>query len=363
MRKIFTLLLLFFLVISRAQDKKTPVKIAVIGLTHTHVHWILGRPEVNDIEIVAIVEANRELAERYAEQHNFPMSMVFDNVEQMLSKVRPEAVAAFGNIQEHLKVVETFAPLGIHVMVEKPLAVSFDHARKIEQLATKHKIHVFTNYETTWYASNERARNLIEEKSIGDLRKIVVHDGHRGPKEIGVNKEFLDWLTDPALNGGGAITDFGCYGANLITWLSDGQRPVSVTAVLQTLKPEIYPEVDDEATVILTYKEFQGIIQASWNWPISRKDMEVYGASGQIFCDNSNEISTQFSEDQPMIKRTLPDRKYPDNDPFAKFAALIRNKTSLDGYDPSGLKNNMLVMEILEAAKKSARQHKTVFLN
>ena len=64
------------------------------------------------------------------------------------------------------------------------------------------------------------------------------------------------------LNGGGAVVDFGCYGANLITWLMDGIEPMTVTAVLQTLKPEIYERVDD-ATVIVTYPHAQEIIQGS----------------------------------------------------------------------------------------------------
>ena len=40
---------------------------------------------------------------------------------------------------------------------------------------------------------------------IGDLRKIVVHDGHRGPKETGVSPEFFRWLTDPVENGAEAL--------------------------------------------------------------------------------------------------------------------------------------------------------------
>ena len=93
--------------------------------------------------------------------------------------------------------------------------------------------------------------------------------------------EFLAWLTDPEKNGAGALFDFGCYGANLMTWLMNDARPVSVTAVTQRIKPEIYAKVDDEATIILEYPGAQAIIQASWNWPFDRKDMEVYGRTGQ----------------------------------------------------------------------------------
>ncbi len=110
----------------------------------------------------------------------------------------------------------------------------------------------------------------------------MVHDGHRGPKEIGVQPEFLAWLTDPAQNGAGALFDFGCYGANLMTWLMDDARPTTVTAVTQRIKPDVYPKVDDEATIILEYPGAQAIIQASWNWPFDRKDMEIYGRTGQV---------------------------------------------------------------------------------
>ena len=122
-------------------------------------------------------------------------------------------------------------------------------------------------------ASNRAAYDLVHGHALGDVRKVVVHDGHSGPKEIGVGPEFLSWLTDPKLNGGGALFDFGCYGADLMTWLMDGQRPETVTAVTQQIKPEIYPRVDDEATIILTYPKAQAILQASWNWPFDRKDM------------------------------------------------------------------------------------------
>src|SRR5690606_20131872 len=140
-------------------------------------------------------------------------------------------------------IVETCAPKGIHIMVEKPLAVSLEHAKKMEALAKKHQIHLLTNYETSWYPTNVKANELLKEGTIGALRKVIVRDGHKGPKKIGVSPEFLNFLTDPKLNGGGAIMDFGCYGANLMTWIQQGKRPNSVTAVTQQLQPENNPKV------------------------------------------------------------------------------------------------------------------------
>ena len=346
-----------------SQDE--PLKIGVVGLTHTHVHWILGAQDNKNIKIVGIVETNKDLAKRYLDQYGLSMDLVYDTMEDMINATHPEAVTAFGTIFEHLKVVETCAPKGIHVMVEKPLAVSLEHANKMKALAEKYNIHLLTNYETTWYPTNHRAKALLDEGVIGDVRKVVVRDGHRGPKKIGVNSEFLEWLTDPVQNGGGAITDFGCYGANLMTWLMNGEKPITVTAVTQQQQPENNPKVDDDATIILTYKNSNATIQASWDWPIGRKDMEIYGLTGAIYADNRNDMRVRIAEGYDGFDETsytFEEREAPYNDPFSFFAAVVKNKITLKPYDLSSLENNMMVMEILDAAIRSAKEHKTINL-
>lgn len=337
-----------------------PLRVGVVGLVHDHVHWILGRPDRGDIEIVGIAEPNQELAGRYARQYGFSMDLVYPTIEAMLDATKPEAVTAFNSIYGHLEVVQKCAPRGIHVMVEKPLAVGVDHARKMAQLARQNNIHLLTNYETTWYGSNHQAYQMLREGKVGNLRKVVVHDGHPGPKEIGVSREFLDWLTNPVLNGGGALTDFGCYGANLITWLMQGQKPASVTCVTQQHKPDVYPRVDDEATIILEYPGMQGIIQASWNWPYNRKDMEVYGQTGYILCLNRTNLSILLDEQEGPYNESAPSPKY--DDPFFYFAAVVRGAQQVSPLSLSALENNLIVVEILEAARKSAKKGKTIDL-
>lgn len=342
-----------------SQGAASPIRIGVVGLVHDHVHWILGREERGDIAIVGIAEPNRALAQRYADQYGFSMDIVYNTVEELIESARPEAVTVFTSIYDHLRVTEIAARHGVHVMVEKPLAVSLEHARQMKVVADSAGIHLITNYETSWYPSVYRARMILDAGEIGPIRKIVVRDGHRGPKEIGVSDEFLSWLTDPELNGGGAIVDFGCYGANLITWLLGGQRPISVTAVTQTIKPEIYPKVDDEATIIVTYPDAQGVIQASWNWPVSRKDMSVYGTSGFVHADNAMEMRFRPSEDEPESRieaEAVPDHH---DDPFSYFAAVVRG-TIQPANDLSSLETNMIVMEILDAARQSAATGRTI---
>ncbi len=348
---------------SQAQQAKKPLRVGVAGLTHGHVGWILNYKKNDIVEIVGIAEPDHLLAERMSKKYGFDMNLVYSSLDEMLDKTKPEAVTAFNAINQHLDVVKACAPRGIHVMVEKPLTYSLDEGRQMKALVTQYKIHLLTNYETTWYGSNQKMYELVnKEHAIGPVRKMVVHDGHPGPQEIGVDPVFLDWLTDPIQNGGGALVDFGCYGADLVTWVMHGERPISVVAITQQLKPDKYPRVDDEATIILTYPQAQGIIQASWNWPVSRKDIEVYGQTGYVITVDALNMRVRKSEKDKEIVFAAEPTQFPQNDPFAYLAAVVRGEIKSDD-DLSSFKTNMIVVEILDAARKSAKEGKTIYLN
>jgi predicted dehydrogenase len=342
--------------------RETPVSIAVAGMTHDHIGFILNRTNKTDLKLVGIYEPNRELAERYAKSYHFDPDLIYSDLGKMLDQVKPEAVVAFGSIFEHMAVVEACAPRGIHVMVEKPLSTNMEHAKKMQELAKKYNIQLLTDYETSWYPSTVKSYQLVNDSNfVGELRKVIVHDGHQGPKEIGCSKEFLAWLTDPVQNGGGAIVDFGCYGANLMTYLTRGREPISVTAVTRQFKPEIYPKVDDDATVIVSYPDCMCIIQASWNWPFGRKDMEIYGENGYIIAENNKDMRLKNRETGKEHKRQVTSNDIVVyEDPFTYFAGVIRGKIIMTDYDLYSLENNVMVIRILDAARESAKTGKTV---
>jgi glucose-fructose oxidoreductase len=246
--------------------------------------------------------------------------------------------------------------------VEKPLATSYKDALAIQVAAEHGKIHVLVNLETTWYPSNTEVFNLLKQGALGPIVKTVFRDGHRGPKLLGVfGSEFLDFLGDPKQNGGGALFDFGCYGANLMTWLMDGEAPVSVTAVTMHLQPDLYPNVDDEAEITLTYKHAIATLQASWNWPFAVKQMDVYGRTGyakvidpeRIEVRKANESDGQITKEKTLAA--------PYDDPMHYLAALLKGEIQ-EANSLSSLKNNVTASEILDAARQSAQTGKTVTL-
>jgi len=356
--------LLNVLTICQAQAQtNTPVRIAVAGITHGHVGWILSRKKP-DVTLVGIYEPDNELAQRYAKRYNFSTALIYNDLGKMLDAVKPDAVVAFGSIYEHMAVVEACAPRGIHVMVEKPLAATLQQALRMDSLAKKYNIRLLTNFETSWYPSTVKTYELVNDSNyLGNIKKVVIHDGHEGPKEIGVNKEFFDWLTDPVQNGGGALMDFGCYGANLMTYLMKGQQPISVTAVTQHFKPDVYPKVEDEATIIVTYPTAQCIIQASWNWPFGRKDIEVYGTTGYIIAVNNTSIRLRAQPDSVEHSRQVTSNDVEVyEDPFAYLADVILNKIKVPQNGLYSLPTNLTVMRILDAAKESAKKGKTIYL-
>ncbi len=276
----------------------------------------------------------------------------------MLEHIKPDAVLAYNAIVDHLAVVEACAPKGISVMVEKPLATTLHDAERMAALVKQYHIQVLTNYETTWYPGNQQAYTMVHnENTIGGIRKMVVHDGHQGPIEIGCSKDFLEWLTDPVKNGGGAIMDFGCYGADLMTWMMNGQAPVAVTAITKHIKPNKYPKVDDDATILLEYPQATGIIEASWNWPFGIKDMEVFGDKAYLHVLNSNTLEERDST--AYYKVNVKPYVYKDN--LAYLAAALKGGVHT-ANDPTSLEVNLIVVRILEAARKSAATGKRVVL-
>lgn len=340
-----------------------PLRLAVAGLVHGHANGFLRQVRARaDVDLVGVCEAKAEVLASYGERFQIPADRRFRSVEEMLGKTRPEAIAAFGSTFDHPAVVEAAAKAKLPVMMEKPLAVSREHAERIRKAAAASGIPVVVNYETTWYRSHGHLYELVHNrKAAGEIRKMVAMDGHQGPKEIGVGPEFFEWLTDPVQNGAGALFDFGCYGANLMTWMMDNQRPLAVTARTLTAKPAIYPKVDDEANILVDYPKAHGIIQGSWNWPFSRKDFEVYGATGYANAYGGNTLRTRMKGERAESSEELPELPANERDSVSYLAAVARGALKPGGL--SSLENNLIATEILVAARESARSGKTIMLS
>jgi glucose-fructose oxidoreductase len=364
--------LLSLTVVPSTPAAQPPIRVAVVGLVHGHVKGFLNALAKNEnVTLVAVVDPHEAFFRGYADKFHLDPQIFYTDLEEMLTEQHPDAVLVYTSIADHRQIIEAAARHHISSMVEKPLATTLEDALAIRDIARRENVHVLVNYETTWYASNRELFELARQGSatapvgkLGEVRKVVIHDGHEGPREINVEPEFLKWLTDPAQNGAGALFDFGCYGADLMTVLMRGQPPTSVTAVTQTDKPDIYPRVDDDATIILSYPKTQAVLMPSWNWSFSRKDSEVYGTNGYAITVGPDHLRVRYHGQDAESQLTAPPLPAPESNSLDYLAAVLHNHIDPEATaDLSSLKTNITVMQILDAARRSAQTNTTITLS
>jgi predicted dehydrogenase len=375
MKKLFVLVLVLFGTNAFAAPAGAaaagPIKVGIVGLVHDHVYGffaggalapaggILRRP---DVEVVGIVEPDQKLFDRYALRYHLAPGLHFGSIAEMVAHAHPVAALVFTAPSEHRRVVEECAALGVNVMMEKPLAFSYADALAMKRAAEKGKIHVLVDYETSWYASNSQAYAMVKSGGIGPVFRAVFRDGHEGPAKIGVSPGFLALLIDPKQDGDGALTDFGCYGPDQMTWMMHGEVPLSVSAVTRRLQPKLYPDVDDDAEIVLNYRKAVAVVEGSWDWPFALKQMDVYGRTGYVKTLDSSRVDVRIKD---VLKGKLPGEVLPlaapYDDPLHYLEAVMSGQIE-EGDDLSGLKTNMTVTEILDAARQSAQTGRTVTL-
>ncbi len=341
----------------RHSKQSGPLRIAVIGLVHGHVEgllWNASRRE--DLKIVGVHEPNRALFDHLAAKYTLDPSLYWSDLPAMLDATKPEAASVMTTIADHRRVAEVCAPRGVHMLFEKPLAFAKADADRIAELSRVHGVHALTNFETSWYASVREAKAMVDSGAMSPIRRMVFRHGHKGPKEIGCAPEFLHWLTDPEAGGGGAIVDFGCYGAVLSTWLMNGERPTSVMASASTLKPAIYPRVDDDATIVLTYPNATAVVQASWAWTHDNKEMDVHTEKGSVHCGKWDEFSTR-APDAALVRSTpKPKPSHLENE-WTYLRLVVRGQCDVDPL--SSIEMNVIAVEILDQARRQVARPAT----
>jgi predicted dehydrogenase len=330
-------------------------KIAVIGLVHSHVWGHLREMTTShEARLVAIAEPNQELAEEGKKAA--PGVTLYSDYNKMLDEQKPQIVWAFVENNRHLEIVKACAPRKINVMFEKPLASTFKDAQAIRDLARREGIQVMTNYQMAWWATNYAAKQQADSGALGTVWRLHGIVGHGGPGSQGVrNQYFFAWLTDPEKNGAGALMDFGCYNALWSLWYLG--RPEKVYAQANHLRPEVFPKVEDNADLVLSYPNGVGIFEASWDLPRSFQDLEVLGLKGSAMMRQSGLEVRKGRETQQISVEPLPEERA---QPINYMVHALRSHTPIEGLTAVDI--NVDVIEIIDAAKESVRTGKAVVL-
>ena len=347
---------LFLTLLSAATLAAQDTRIAVAGLVHSHVWGHLAKMITGDAaKLVGIAEPNPELVAE-ARKMGAADALIFSDYKKMLDQTKPRIVWAFVENNRHMEIAEACATRKIHVMFEKPLAASYKQAVAIRALARKHGIQVLTNYQMAWWPANYAAKKLVEADELGKVWRVRGVVGHGGPGSTGArNQYFFAWLTDPVQNGAGALMDFGCYNALWSLWYLG--KPDSVYAQVNQLRPETFPKVEDNSTMILSYKNGVALLEGSWDLPRSFQDLEVFGLRGSVYMANGKVELRKGRETRDVpLEPLAPERA----EPIAFMIHAIRSGKPIEGL--TALDINVDVVEIIEAAKMSVKTGRAIKL-
>jgi predicted dehydrogenase len=165
---------------------------------------------------------------------------------------------------------------GLHVLCEKPLVCSLDDLLSLTRLAENadrvlHTVH-------NWHHAPiiRRTSDLVRQGAIGEVRQVVWQTLRTQP-DVGSGES---WRVDPAVAGGGILTDHGWHVFYLLQrWI--GQRPVAVDATLETRRHTRWA-VEDTAALRLTFPEASADVLLTWAADTRRNWAEVTGTEGRI---------------------------------------------------------------------------------
>ncbi|TAK21223.1 MAG: Gfo/Idh/MocA family oxidoreductase [Chloroflexota bacterium] len=328
------------------------IRVGVIGLTHDHI-WsnLENLGKIDGAEIVAAAEPDAALRERFAARYGKP---TFDDYDAILDKKHDlQAVFVFGDNRESAAWAARACTLGLHAMIEKPMAADLAGADELSAAGARHGTHVMVNWPHNWNAKLRHAYRLTSDGAIGDVFKLRYSGGHAGPREIGCSPIFCDWLYDADRNGVGALVDQGGYSATVCRWFLG--RPSRVMAMGGRLTKEADSDLDN-AVILLRYPNAIAVAETSWSWVggLPTAGPVVYGVEGTLVAHGARDAAgvtmIKRGEKEPTIVEAPPLLEGERNAP-EYFISRIREGKPIEGLVSARVSRD--AQEILEAAAES----------
>lgn len=333
------------------------LKAAVIGagaIAH-HCH-LPGYQQHPDCQLVALAEIDPSRAARAAKRFGVPRT--YQNYRQMLEREHLDMVSICTPNYLHHEMAEAVARQGVHLLLEKPVALSVVDAEAIRQAVRAAGVQCMVGFTHRFYHSNQQARQLICDGAIGEPFMIRVRFAHKGPQP---GWAMSDWFYRRDKSGGGALLDMGIHAMDICRYM---MGPVaSVSALVGTLRKDI--EVDDNAVLSLGFasKRAFGYVEVGWTSCPGFTGLEIYGDDGTIIIDYAKPVELILGSIGPdgvdrTERRQLPSPTQPQGWPrqMAAFVDCIR-----DGRDlPVNIDDGVAATAVAEAAASSAESGHTV---
>jgi predicted dehydrogenase len=326
-------------------------RIGVAGLSHGHVWGLIQAAKDLPGATLAAVADPTPLLDRARGD----FGQAFSSWREMLDRVELDALIVTSDNVESSEIAVRALERGVPCLVEKAMAANAADADRMLEAQRQSGRALMINWPLAWNPWLYELKRSIDAGSIGHVFHFRFRIGHYGPREIGCDEWFVGWLYDEARNGGGAIADFGCYGAVLTRWLFG--MPESVYCVRHNTTKD-YPVSDDHAILVLRYPRRDVVLEGTWAtraWDDGPNPV-AFGKDGTLAVYGND---LRLHDGREVRDLEVPD--LPSRNPMGYFLECIR-----EGREPEGILNPSVAADacrILDAALASAadgRAHEPV---
>ncbi|PYO22507.1 MAG: hypothetical protein DMD85_11290 [Candidatus Rokuibacteriota bacterium] len=250
---------------------------AIIGLGKVALEVHAPAWARHDVAIVAV--SDTDPARRAVSAAALPAARWYDSADELLTREPLDFVDICTPPSTHAPLACRALDGGLHVFCEKPLVIGGDELDRISALAEARRRVVHTVHNWHHAPIIARATELVRAREIGRVTRVVWHT-LRTQAAGAHNGNGSNWRLDPALAGGGILTDHGWHAFYLVgSWITE--TPTSLSARLERRRPGA-SLVEDTATVHLTFPDATAEIFLTW--AADRRDnvAELIGTDGRI---------------------------------------------------------------------------------
>jgi predicted dehydrogenase len=338
----------------------TTYRVGISGLVHDHVWGEIDRwLAIPNAQIVAAGDVNANLRDKIAAK--VPGIRLYATWQEMIEAERGNLdilqIAAENNV--HADMVEAASGFVKAIITEKPLAATYAQAKRIATATESAGISFLVNWPTAWFPAFQELERRLLAGEIGVVRYFKYRSAHNGPKEIGCDPHFYEWLYDGEKNGAGAYMDYICYGAAMCARILG--RPKKVTGLRAVLAKD-YPLPDDNAVVTMLYDHAMGVAEASWTQVTGYVGPNpiAYGSEGALAVDLKNGQLHLHRPGKPVEIITPAPTEFPLRSGPEYLIHCLDT-----GMKPEGvcsLEVGLIAQEILEAGLRAADTGQTQIL-
>ena len=295
-------------------------------------------------KITAVYSRDKARADEYAAKHD--VASAYTSYEEMLADPAVEVVYIASPNALHYEQVVAAAKAGKHVYCDKPLAMNAKEARLAVDACRDAGVKLGVNFQTRHYAANQKAKRLIDEGTVGEIRLMEI-------ASCAGNNPLKGWRTDPGLAGMGAVNNITVHPLDLACYFAGSE----VTEVIAMTNAGRSDELETLPLVLLRFESgAMAYINGNQAVPNPRADMEVYGIEGRI----SGRSTTRPGLDgELLVKKNDGEERviqFDTKDGFKRaiqaFNEAVANDTKPNPSGEDGLRS----VELVEAISRSARE-------